>query len=84
MGELLDALNGTDAGSIARDAPTDKSTAEKVGETMRSASKGVDEAIEKGRQPSTPLDTLARMVRQAPLHSLAIAFLLGAAFFRRR
>jgi hypothetical protein len=31
-----------------------------------------------------PLDILSRLVREAPLHSLAIAFLLGVAVARRR
>jgi hypothetical protein len=83
MGELLDALNSADAG-IAPEGPTDKSAAEKAAETIQSASRRVSDVIETGRQPGMPLDTLARLVRQAPLHSLAIAFLLGVAISRRR
>jgi hypothetical protein len=30
-----------------------------------------------------PLDTIARLAREAPLHSLAIAFLLGMVIARR-
>jgi hypothetical protein len=84
MGELMDALNAADAGSIAPEISTDKSAAEKAAETFQSASQRVSDAIESGRQPGMPLDTIARLVRQAPLHSLAIAFLLGLAVTRRR
>jgi hypothetical protein len=80
MGELLDALNSADAG-IAPEGPTDKSAAEKA--AIQSANRRISDAIETERQPGMPLDNLARLVRQAPLHSLAIAFLIGVAISRR-
>jgi hypothetical protein len=40
--------------------------------------------MEAGREPGMRLDILARLVRDAPLRSLAIAFLLGVAIARRR
>jgi hypothetical protein len=84
MGELMDALNAADAGSIAPDVSTGKSAGEKAAETIQSVSQRVSDAIDSGRQPGMPLDALAGLVRQAPLHSLAIAFLLGVAVTRRR
>jgi hypothetical protein len=81
MGELLDALNSADAG-IAPEGPTDKSAAEKAA-AIQSANRRISDAIETERQPGMPLDNLARLVRQAPLHSLAIAFLIGVAISRR-
>jgi hypothetical protein len=58
--------------------------ADRAAGTIRSASRRVSDAIEAGREPDMPLDILARLVREAPLHSLAIAFLLGVAVARRR
>ena len=49
-----------------------------------SASHRISDAIDAGRGPDMPLDILARLVREASLHSLAIAFLLGVAVARRR
>jgi hypothetical protein len=82
MGELLDALNAADA-SIPPKARFDRSTTDNTAETQ-SASRHVVGAIETGRRPGMLLDILAKLVRQAPLHSLAITFLLGATIFRRR
>jgi hypothetical protein len=58
--------------------------AAQAADTLRVASKHVSEAIDAGREPGMPLDTMARLVRGAPLHSLAIAFLLGIVVARRR
>jgi hypothetical protein len=40
--------------------------------------------IETSRQPGMPLDIVTRMVREAPLASLVIAFMLGVTFSRKR
>ena len=69
---------------IQPENPSDNSRAARIGETIRSASQGVNEAIEAGRKPGMPLDILSRMVREAPLPSLAVAFMLGVVFARRR
>lgn len=61
-----------------------QSAIERVTETIQTASQHVSDAIETGRRPGMPLDVLAKLIREAPLPSLAIAFLLGAAVFRRR
>jgi hypothetical protein len=58
------------------DGPTETSTAERVAETIRS--------IDAGREPDMPLDILAKLVREAPLPSLAIAFMLGVIVARRQ
>jgi hypothetical protein len=55
--------------------------ADRAAETIRSASHRISDAIDAGREPDMPLE--ARLVRDAPLHSLAIAFLLGVAIARR-
>ena len=59
-------------------------TDQSVTEAIQSASHRVSDAIEAGREPGMPLDILSRLIREAPLHSLAIAFLLGVAVARRR
>jgi hypothetical protein len=82
MGELLDALNAVEAGGVAPGDP--KSTIEQATEAFQSASRHVEEAVVAARQPDMPLDILARLVRQAPLQSLAVAFLAGVMVARRR
>jgi hypothetical protein len=59
------------------------SAATQAADTLRNASQRVTDAIDSGREPSMPLDTIARLAREAPLHSLAIAFLLGMVVARR-
>jgi plasmid stabilization system protein ParE len=53
-------------------------------DTLRTASKRLSEASDAGREPGMLLDTIGRLVREAPIHSLAIAFLLGIVVARRR
>jgi hypothetical protein len=77
MGELLDALNTLDAGGAAPEEP--KSTVDQAAKAFQSASRRVDAA----RQPDMPLDVLTKLVRQVPLQSLAIAFVLGVMVSRR-
>ena len=60
------------------------SAATQAADTLRAAGQHVSDAIDSGREPGVPLDTMARFVREAPLHSLAIAFLLGMVVARRR
>lgn len=52
-------------------------------EALKSAIGRVKAAIDAGRQPGMPLSVLSNMAREAPLGSLAIAFLLGVAIGRR-
>jgi hypothetical protein len=60
------------------------SAATQAADTLRAASRRVSDAIDSGREPGMPLDNIAQLVREAPLHSLAIAFLLGMVVARRR
>jgi hypothetical protein len=81
---MADEFSAADIPSIQPDDSFDKSAGERAAETIKAASQGVNRAIETGREPGMPLDILSKMVREAPLHSLAIAFLLGVAVGRRR
>jgi hypothetical protein len=82
--EMIIALGTSHMDGITSDEPAGKSAAARAAETIQSASHRVSNAIETGREPGMPLDILSRLVREAPLHSLAIAFLLGVAISRRR
>jgi hypothetical protein len=53
-------------------------------EAVQTTSQSIAGAIEAGRRPGGLLDQLAKLTRQAPIHSLAIAFLLGFIVSRRR
>ena len=44
----------------------------------------VENVIDAARKPGMPLDTVMKIVRKAPLQSIAVAFLLGMAVARRR
>jgi hypothetical protein len=81
MGELLDALNAMDDRRLAGEPvnPFDQAA-----HAFRSASQRVNEAIEVIQEPGMPLDMLRGWTRQAPLQSLAVAFLVGVLFTRRR
>ena len=66
------------------DSPDDpKSTFGQTAEAIQNASRRVGEAVDAARQPDMPLDILTKLVRQAPLQSLAIAFVLGLVMARR-
>jgi len=81
MGELLDALNSLDDDGPA---PKPVNPVDQVTQAFRSASQRVNEAIEAVQEPGMPLDMLARFTRQTPLQALAVAFLVGVLFSRRR
>ena len=69
----------------AIDAATDVSrTIEEVTDGLRIAVGRLRSTIAEAQQPGQPLARLRTATRQAPLTSLAIAFLLGAALTRRR
>jgi hypothetical protein len=53
-------------------------------EAVQATSESIAGAIEAGRRPGGLLDQLARFTREAPLRSLAIAFVFGLTFARRR
>ncbi len=54
-----------------------------VTESVKSAASTIRSAIEEGRRPGNSLDTLSKVVRQAPLAALVVAFLVGRASKRR-
>ena len=60
-----------------------KSTVDQAAEAFQMASRHVVEAVDAARQPDMPLDVLTKLVRQAPLQSLAVAFVLGLMVARR-
>jgi hypothetical protein len=72
----------TDAGGVAPVEP--KSTIDQAAETFQKASRRVGEVVDAARQPDMPLDVLIKLVRQAPLQSLGIAFLIGVMVARRQ
>jgi ElaB/YqjD/DUF883 family membrane-anchored ribosome-binding protein len=49
--------------------------------TVKATSQTIADAIDAGRDP---LDRIAHWAREAPLHSIAVAFLLGALLGGRR
>jgi hypothetical protein len=65
-------------------APEAKSTIAEVSEAVKGTVHRVSGAIEAGRKPGMPLSILSNVVREAPLGSLLVAFLLGVAVARRR
>jgi hypothetical protein len=70
----------TDETSIPPYAPSTPDAAE----PLRDAAGKVRDMIDAGRKPGMPLSILSNIVREAPLGSLMIAFLLGVAVARRR
>jgi hypothetical protein len=61
-----------------------KSTVAEVSEAIKNAVNRVGDAIDAGQKPGMPLSILSNVVREAPLGSLIVAFLLGVAVARRR
>ena len=53
-------------------------------EAVQATTESITEAIEGSRQPGGVLDQLSRFTREAPLRSLALAFLVGWLIARRR
>jgi hypothetical protein len=53
-------------------------------EAVQATSESIASAINEGRRPGRVLDQLTRLTQKAPLGSLAVAFLLGVLFARRR
>lgn len=61
-----------------------KSTIAEASDAVKGTVHRVGDAIEAGRKPGMPLSILSNIVREAPLGSLLVAFLLGVAVARRR
>jgi hypothetical protein len=69
----------------AIDTATDVSrTITEVSAALQAAVDRLNHAIATARQPGKPLATISAITREAPLSSLFVAFLLGAALARRR
>ena len=64
--------------------PEPKSTIADASEALKRTANRVSGAIGAGRKPGMPLSILSNIVREAPLGSLLVAFLLGVAIARRR
>jgi hypothetical protein len=71
----------------AADAPTLLTQAteavQKATEAVQTTSRSIADAVEAGRRPGVPPDRLASLTHEAPLQSLAIAFLIGFIVARR-
>jgi ElaB/YqjD/DUF883 family membrane-anchored ribosome-binding protein len=52
--------------------------------TVKETTQSIADAVEAGRRPGAPLDRLARWSREAPLHAVTVAFLVGVLLGRRR
>jgi ElaB/YqjD/DUF883 family membrane-anchored ribosome-binding protein len=52
-------------------------------EAVQTTTRSIANAVVAGRQPGAPLDQLARLIREMPLQSLAVAFILGFILARR-
>jgi hypothetical protein len=77
-GERLRAAEGPNKLDEAKEA------IQSAADTVRVTTQHVGEAIDAGRRPGAPLDRLANWAREAPLHAVAVAFLLGVVLGRRR
>jgi methyl-accepting chemotaxis protein len=53
-------------------------------ETVQATTESIASAVEESRRPGGVLDQVSRFTREAPLRSLAAAFVLGLVFARRR
>jgi hypothetical protein len=70
--------NGTSKLEMAKDAISS------VSNTVQATTQTVADAIDAGRKPGAPLDQLAEWTRDAPLHAVLVAFLVGWIAGRRR
>jgi hypothetical protein len=64
--------------------PEPKSAFSEISEAVHAAVDCVTGAIEAGRKPGRPLSILSNVVREVPIGSLFVAFLLGVAVARRQ
>ena len=72
-------------GVAERAIATDVSrTITEVSAALQAAVDRLSRAIVTARQPGKPLSTISAITREAPLASLFVAFLFGAALARRR
>jgi len=74
IGERIDGPGKLDEAKEAVQAAT---------QTVKETTQSVADAVEAGRQPGAPLDRLARWAKEAPLHAVTVAFLVGILLRRR-
>ena len=79
-----DGLTKADLLRLSAAVPPPAPAATATTQSKRSAIRQISDALVTARQPGMPLDVLAKLVREAPLQSLLIAFLVGRAISRRR
>ena len=77
-GEPLETADGPTKLSQAKDA------VQAAAQTIKETTQSVTDAVEAGRQPGASLERLARWAREAPLHAVTVAFLVGVLIARRR
>ena len=65
-------------------APKPSSAMAEVAEVLLEAARQLNRAFEAAQKPGMPLSVLSNIVREAPLGSLLITFMLGVAVGRRR
>jgi hypothetical protein len=78
---------GAEPGFTERVKTTARDTARsgiEIGEIFGDAVDRLSAVVDNARRPGKPLDTLAKITREAPLASLFVAFVVGMAFARRR
>jgi ElaB/YqjD/DUF883 family membrane-anchored ribosome-binding protein len=61
-----------------------KEAVQSTAKIVKATTQRIGEAIDAGRRPGAPLDRLANWTREAPLHAVAVAFLVGVVLGRRR
>jgi hypothetical protein len=61
-----------------------KAAVQSVAGTVQATTQTVADVIEAGRRPGAPFDQLAEWTREAPLHAVLVAFLIGWIAGRRR
>jgi hypothetical protein len=64
--------------------PAAKSAMTEVADVLTDAARQLNRAFEAAQKPGMPLSVLSNVVREAPLGSLLITFMLGVVVGRRR
>jgi hypothetical protein len=78
---MVDDGSAADAQSVLSKAT---SAVREASEAVQTTTRSIADAVAADRRPGAPLDRLARLTCEAPLQSLAVAFLLGLIVARRR
>ncbi|MDB5617357.1 hypothetical protein [Tardiphaga sp.] len=81
---FTDAKPGFNERSATASASSASETVAMVSDMFCAAVDKLTEVVDDARRPGKPLDTVARLTRDAPLGALLVAFLVGVAVARRR